>query len=74
MSDKPLPNLDAWIAELAPALGLGEVDVPLRPLLDLTRDVAHNVARPPDRSPRISWDSPSHRAWRSRTPTRRSPL
>ncbi|GAA4662568.1 DUF6457 domain-containing protein [Gordonia humi] len=46
MSDKPLPNLDAWIAELAPALGLGEVDVPLRPLLDLTRDVAHNVARP----------------------------
>ena len=46
MTDRPLPNLDHWIADLAPALGLGDVDVPLRPLLDLTRDVAHGVARP----------------------------
>lgn len=44
--DRPLPNLDGWIAELAPALGLGDVDVPLRALLDLTREVAHGVARP----------------------------
>lgn len=46
MTDRPLPNLDSWIADLAPALGLTGVDVPLRPLLDLTRDVAHGVARP----------------------------
>ncbi|MCF8610379.1 DUF6457 domain-containing protein [Gordonia sp. HY285] len=46
MTDRPLPNLDRWIADLAPALGLGDVDVPLRELLDLTRDVAHGVARP----------------------------
>ena len=46
MSDRPLPDLDTWIGELTDALGLGDVDVPLRPLLDLTRDVAHNVARP----------------------------
>ncbi|MCF8571761.1 DUF6457 domain-containing protein [Gordonia sp. HY002] len=46
MTDRPVPNLDSWIADLAPALGLGDVDVPLRTLLDLTRDVAHGVARP----------------------------
>lgn len=46
MTEKALPNLDSWIADLAPALGLTDVDVPLRTLLDLTRDVAHNVARP----------------------------
>ncbi|MCF8603933.1 DUF6457 domain-containing protein [Gordonia sp. HY442] len=46
MTDKPVPNLDSWIADLTPALGLGDVDVPLHALLDLTRDVAHGVARP----------------------------
>ncbi|MGO3326186.1 DUF6457 domain-containing protein [Gordonia sp. (in: high G+C Gram-positive bacteria)] len=46
MTERALPNLDSWIADLTPALGLTDVDVPLRTLLDLTRDVAHNVARP----------------------------
>ena len=46
MTDMQSPNLDAWIADLSRELGLGDVDVPVHELLDLTRDVAHGVARP----------------------------
>ncbi|GAC78549.1 Molybdopterin-guanine dinucleotide biosynthesis protein A [Gordonia malaquae] len=46
MTDTQPPNLDAWIADLSRELGLGDVDVPVRELLDLTREVAHGVARP----------------------------
>lgn len=45
MSTYP-PGLDRWAAELAPALGLGTVDVPTDLLLDVTRDVAHAIVRP----------------------------
>ncbi|MDR2280507.1 MAG: DUF6457 domain-containing protein [Gordonia sp. (in: high G+C Gram-positive bacteria)] len=46
MTDTQPPNLDTWIADLSRELGLGDVDVPVHALLDLTRDVAHGVARP----------------------------
>lgn len=45
MSTYP-PGLDRWAAEVAPALGLGDVQVPTGLLLDVTRDVAHSVLRP----------------------------
>lgn len=45
MSTYP-PGLDRWAAEVAPALGLGDVDVPTGLLLDVTRDVAHSILRP----------------------------
>ncbi|WP_161893870.1 DUF6457 domain-containing protein [Gordonia spumicola] len=46
MSTYP-PELDRWVAVVAPALGLGDdVDVPTELLLDVTRDVAHGVLRP----------------------------
>ncbi|MBM7369305.1 DUF6457 domain-containing protein [Gordonia hydrophobica] len=40
------PGLDRWAAELAPALGLAETEVPTALLLEVTRDVAHAVLRP----------------------------
>lgn len=40
------PGLDRWAAEVAPALGLDDVEVPTGLLLDVTRDVAHAVLRP----------------------------
>ncbi|TFC52139.1 hypothetical protein E3T26_06470 [Cryobacterium sp. TMT1-21] len=44
----PLPPeaLDDWLAALAARLGLDPADVPVGTLLDVARDVAHNVARP----------------------------
>lgn len=45
MTDTPA-DLDAWVAELAPALGLDATTVPTGLLLDLTRDAAHGVTRP----------------------------
>ncbi|SEB88535.1 hypothetical protein SAMN04489806_2036 [Paramicrobacterium humi] len=45
MPDTP-EDLDAWVAELAPALGLDPADVPTGLLLDLTRDAAHGITRP----------------------------
>jgi len=38
--------LDAWLADAADALGIDRDAVPRDLLLDLTRDVAHGVARP----------------------------
>lgn len=45
MSDSPA-DLDAWVTELAEALGLDPSQVPTGQLLDLTRDAAHGVMRP----------------------------
>lgn len=47
-SSAPLPPeaLDDWLAALAARLGLDHADVPVGALLDVARDVAHNVARP----------------------------
>ncbi|GAB3804207.1 NTP transferase domain-containing protein [Humibacter antri] len=45
MSDSPA-DLDAWVTELAEALGLDPSLVPTGQLLDLTRDAAHGVMRP----------------------------
>jgi len=44
----PLPPeaLDEWLAALAARLGLDADLVPTGLLLDVARDVAHNVARP----------------------------
>ena len=48
MSSAPLPPeaLDAWLTALADRLQLNPADVPVGDLLDVARDVAHNVARP----------------------------
>jgi molybdopterin-guanine dinucleotide biosynthesis protein A len=44
---QPTPaDLDAWVAEVAATLGLEPADVPIGDILDLTRRVAHGVARP----------------------------
>ncbi|TDW30536.1 DUF6457 domain-containing protein [Cryobacterium psychrophilum] len=47
---KPAPlapeALDEWLVALAEELGLDPADVPVATLLDVARDVAHNVARP----------------------------
>lgn len=45
MSDAP-DDLDAWVARLSEALGLGADQHPIGTLLDLTRDAAHGVVRP----------------------------
>jgi hypothetical protein len=42
----PPEALDDWLAALAGKLGLDPADVPVGALLDVARDVAHNVARP----------------------------
>ncbi|MET4158282.1 DUF6457 domain-containing protein [Agromyces sp. PvR057] len=39
-------EVDAWVAEVAAALGLDPSDVPVGDILDLTRRVAHGIARP----------------------------
>jgi hypothetical protein len=48
MSSAPLPPeaLDEWVAALADRLGLDPTEVPIGVLLDVTREAAHNVARP----------------------------
>lgn len=38
--------LDAWLAQVAADLGLDPDQLDRGPILDLTRDVAHGVARP----------------------------
>ncbi len=38
--------LDAWIHELAEALGVDPASVDVRLLLDVSREAAHRVARP----------------------------
>jgi hypothetical protein len=47
-TNTPLPPeaLDEWLAALAARLGLDADVVPTGLLLDVARDVAHNVARP----------------------------
>lgn len=40
------PELEPWIEQLAPALGLAAEDVPTNLLLGLTGQVAHGVTRP----------------------------
>lgn len=42
----PPEALDAWAAALRERFGLTEADVPVAAVLDLTRDVANDVARP----------------------------
>ncbi|HWS38813.1 MAG TPA: DUF6457 domain-containing protein [Actinoplanes sp.] len=39
-------GLDQWVAEVAVELGLTGVTVPTTEVLDVARDVAHNVLRP----------------------------
>jgi len=48
MSPTPLPPeaLDDWLTALADRLQLDPADIPVGALLDVARDVAHNVARP----------------------------
>jgi hypothetical protein len=41
-----LNKLDDWVARAGDALGLDPASVDVTELLDLTRDVAHGVARP----------------------------
>jgi hypothetical protein len=47
-TNTPLPPeaLDEWLAALAARLGIDPDVVPTGLLLDVARDVAHNVARP----------------------------
>ncbi|WP_225734961.1 DUF6457 domain-containing protein [Pseudoclavibacter endophyticus] len=40
------PELEPWISELAPRLGLTGDDVPTQAVLDIARDVAHGAVRP----------------------------
>jgi len=40
------PELDQWIADLAPALGLSDLDTDITAVLDLASLAAHTVARP----------------------------
>jgi hypothetical protein len=42
----PPEALDAWAAALRERFGLADADVPVSAVLDLTRDVANDVARP----------------------------
>jgi len=48
MSSTPVPPeaLDEWVIALAARLGLDPAEVPIGVLLDVTREAAHNVARP----------------------------
>jgi hypothetical protein len=39
-------TLDSWIEAACGQLGLASTDVPVRTVLDLARDVAHQVERP----------------------------
>ncbi|GAB2833817.1 DUF6457 domain-containing protein [Microbacterium insulae] len=42
----PPEALDAWAAALRERFALADADVPVSAVLDLTRDVANDVARP----------------------------
>ncbi|GAA1829344.1 DUF6457 domain-containing protein [Agromyces salentinus] len=39
-------DLDAWVDQVAAVLGLEPSEVPVGEILDLTRRVAHGIARP----------------------------
>ncbi|SDT73902.1 DUF6457 domain-containing protein [Actinoplanes derwentensis] len=41
-----MSELDQWVAEITAELGLDGVQVPTTEVLDMARDVAHNVLRP----------------------------
>lgn len=40
------PDLEPWVAQLAPQLGVDPEQVPLESILGMARDVAHEVVRP----------------------------
>lgn len=42
----PYADLEAWVAVLAERFELDASQLPLTPILDLTRDIAYGVARP----------------------------
>ncbi|WP_430784847.1 DUF6457 domain-containing protein [Actinoplanes sp. G11-F43] len=39
-------ELDQWVAKVTAELGLEDTQVPTKEVLDVARDVAHNVLRP----------------------------
>ncbi|MDI6099155.1 DUF6457 domain-containing protein [Actinoplanes sp. NEAU-A12] len=41
-----MSELDDWVAEVSAELGLESAEVPVKEVLDVARDVAHNVLRP----------------------------
>lgn len=41
-----MSEMDDWVAEVSAELGLGGAVVPVKQVLDVARDVAHNVLRP----------------------------
>jgi hypothetical protein len=41
-----MSEMDDWVAEVSAELGLDGVAVPVTEVLDVARDVAHNVLRP----------------------------
>ncbi|BEL10694.1 hypothetical protein Q0Z83_088850 [Actinoplanes sichuanensis] len=41
-----MSEMDDWVAEVSAELGLGGAVVPVKEVLDVARDVAHNVLRP----------------------------
>jgi hypothetical protein len=41
-----MSDLDTWVEVVGKELGLEAADVPVKAVLDLARDVAHNVVRP----------------------------
>ncbi|GIF43271.1 DUF6457 domain-containing protein [Actinoplanes xinjiangensis] len=41
-----MSEMDDWVAEVSAELGLDGVAVPVKDVLDVARDVAHNVLRP----------------------------
>ena len=43
---RPLNELDAWVAAACAELGLRPADVTAKSVLDVARDVAHQVLRP----------------------------
>ena len=45
MSDYP-PELDTWIAALAPELGIHDGEVPVEVILEVAKTVAHGAVRP----------------------------
>jgi hypothetical protein len=54
-----MSTMDQWTAAVCADLGLDVSDADFRAVLDLTRDVAHGVARPAAPSP------PTWSGWRS---------
>ena len=41
-----MSELEAWLAAAGPAVGVDPAEIPSGLVLDLARDVAHNVVRP----------------------------